>query len=365
MYLKTNFSRSKSPLDSTAFSSQAGRSIWAQCLQTVSTEEQFNCAALNLFRWQFQKCHPYRALAQSLGKTPETVVQWKEIPAMPQRVFKETTVACFDIAEAQAIYETSGTTIGHPGRQYLNHVDIYETVSVGGAIRAGLLADPMPILALASPPEEAPRSSLSAMFSFWMRHKGLKGSDFFVRRNRLEMESLRKILEEKATHHTPVALIGTAFAFVHLIDAWKSQAIALPKNSWALETGGFKGRSRELSKPDLYREIQQTFGVADSQIWNEYGMSELSSQAYARGTHGLHQTPPWARVLIVDPRTGLEVPVGKTGVVRWIDLANVDSVLAVQTQDLAVRQARGFQLLGRASEAEKRGCSLTAEEWRR
>jgi hypothetical protein len=91
-------------------------------------------------------------------------------------------------------------------------------------------------------------------------------------------------------------------------------------------------------------------------------MSELSSQAYARGTEGLHQTPPWARVLVVDPATGREVRVGQKGLVRWIDLANTDSVMALQTLDLAERTPHGFRLIGRLPRTEPRGCSLSAED---
>ncbi len=94
-------------------------------------------------------------------------------------------------------------------------------------------------------------------------------------------------------------------------------------------------------------------------------MCELSSQAYARGPQGMHRPPPWARVLVVDPGTGQEVAVGEIGLVRWIDLANVDSVLAIQTLDQAVREEDGFYLIGRLSQAEPRGCSLTAETFRR
>ncbi len=142
----------------------------------------------------------------------------------------------------------------------------------------------------------------------------------------------------------------------------RSAPLRLPRGSWLLETGGFKGRSREVSKAELYAEMAQTFGVPDNAIWNEYGMSELSSQAYAHGTKGLHQTPPWARVLVCDPATGREVAIGKQGLVRWIDLANTDSVLALQTLDLAERTPRGFRLIGRMARTEPRGCSLSAED---
>ena len=126
-----------------------------------------------------------------------------------------------------------------------------------------------------------------------------------------------------------------------------------------METGGYKGRSRELTKPELHRFIAEQLGVTASEIICEYGMSELSSQAYDGGTRRF-QFPPWARVQIVSPETGCEVGDGETGLARIYDLANVFSVLAVQTEDLAIRRGDGFELLGRATAAEPRGCSLMA-----
>ncbi|HEY0257359.1 MAG TPA: acyl-protein synthetase, partial [Candidatus Methylacidiphilales bacterium] len=138
--------------------------------------------------------------------------------------------------------------------------------------------------------------------------------------------------------------------------------LRLPRGSWLLETGGFKGRSREISKVELYAHLSRLFSVPDKSIWNEYGMSELSSQAYARGTSSLHEVPPWARVLVCDPATNREVHLGERGLVRWIDLANIDSVMALQTLDLAERTPHGFRLIGRLPRTEPRGCSLGAED---
>jgi hypothetical protein len=138
--------------------------------------------------------------------------------------------------------------------------------------------------------------------------------------------------------------------------------LRLPRGSWLLETGGFKGRSREVSKKELYTRLARIFSLPDSSLWNEYGMSELSSQAYARGVSGLHRTPPWARVLVCDPSTGREVRPGRRGLLRWIDLANIDSVFALQTLDVAERARDGFRLIGRLPRTEPRGCSLSVED---
>ena len=210
---------------------------------------------------------------------------------------------------------------------------------------------------------EAPHSSLSAMFGFWQKANQQPGRRFWVRQGRFEFDHLHKALIAATRLGQPVALCGTAFSFVHLLDAWADlPPLRLPKASWVLETGGFKSRSREIAKTDLYRQLGHLLTVPDRSIWNEYGMSELSSQAYARGTKGLHQTPPWARVLVVDPATGREVRIGHQGLIRWFDLANIDSILALQTLDLAERTPRGFRILGRLPRTEARGCSLSADD---
>jgi hypothetical protein len=156
-------------------------------------------------------------------------------------------------------------------------------------------------------------------------------------------------------------ILGTAFSFVHLLDflAEKELRVRLPERSRIMETGGYKNRSRTMPKPELHTLITQFLGIPREQIICEYGMSELSSQAYDSGNYGRHfQFSPWARVQIISPETGREVGDGETGLIRIFDLANVFSVAAIQTEDLAVRRGHGFDLIGRATLAEPRGCSL-------
>ncbi|MGA3284495.1 MAG: hypothetical protein ABSD57_08560 [Verrucomicrobiota bacterium] len=177
----------------------------------------------------------------------------------------------------------------------------------------------------------------------------------------------------------PLLLLGTAFSFVHLLDFLEEKNLRfdLPAGSRVMETGGYKNRSRSMPKAELHALITERLGIPPENIVCEYGMSELSSQAYNsvasdkwHGTGDLgasrhpspvtrhFEFPPWARVQIVSPESGREVADGETGLIRVFDLANVFSVVAIQTEDLGIRRGDGFELIGRAQLAEPRGCSL-------
>jgi hypothetical protein len=345
------------------FSQPVVRRKWIKQLLSPIDETTWDRLVRELFAWQFNRVPAYRRLCVARGVTPESLTSWRDIPAIPQQLFKREKLFAYGSAKPAAIYETSGTTTGQPGKQHLLSSDIYQAVSVAGAGRIGLFANIDFLHFLVPSPSEAPHSSLSAMFGFWQRKLGRDRARFWVQENRIDFSQLRETLSEQFAVGKPVGLAGTAFSFVHLLDAWADlPPLRLPRGSWLLETGGFKGRSREISKPELYSQLARTFSVRDTDIYNEYGMSELSSQAYTHGTQGLHEVPPWARVLVCDPASGREVRVGQRGLIRWFDLANVDSVLALQTLDLAERTFKGFRIVGRLPRTEPRGCSLSAED---
>jgi len=215
---------------------------------------------------------------------------------------------------------------------------------------------------------------------------GAEDSHFFGRTEaegawRLDLDAVTRALRKVCDTDCPVVLLGTAFSFVHLLDHLGESRLGfkLPSGSRAMETGGYKGRSRSLSKAELHALITRRLGIPPSHIICEYGMSELSSQAYDRmagdewrvtGDAARHSSPvtrhfhfpPWARAQIVSPETGREVAEGETGLIRVFDLANVFSAMAIQTEDLGVRRGDGFELLGRVALAEPRGCSLMSVE---
>jgi acyl-CoA synthetase (AMP-forming)/AMP-acid ligase II len=178
---------------------------------------------------------------------------------------------------------------------------------------------------------------------------------------------------EATVRETPVLLAGTAFAFVHWLD-WlneKSGGFNLPPGSLIMETGGFKGRSRVLERPEFYAALSQAHGVPCEAIVNEYGMTELLSQFYdgpVGATSGValearrHVPPPWVRTRVLDPNTLSPLPTGEPGLLCHYDLANAGSVMAVLTEDMGVVVDDGFRVLGRVQGAEARGCSLAMDD---
>jgi hypothetical protein len=272
------------------------------------------------------------------------------------------------------VFRTSGTAVEKRGELQLDTLALYEA-SLLPSFEAGVLPElvgtrgRMPILVLAPSPVEVPDSSLSHMFGVVLRERGSPESDYFVRRGRLEIASLALALDALLGQGAAVALCGTAFAFVHLLEAMEraGRRMVLPPGSRILETGGFKGRARERTREELLAALEERLGVPAARVVNQYGMTELGSQFYDSvlaqpAAPRRKLAPPWTRVRIVDPESGWDVRAGEPGVVQIVDLANTGSVLAVRTADLGRELAGGFEVLGRAPGAEERGCSIAADE---
>jgi hypothetical protein len=210
------------------------------------------------------------------------------------------------------------------------------------------------------------------MFACVLRTYGSGDSRFCWRGQAVDLDALAAGLLDAERAGERVCLMGTTFALLSVADtlAARGTRFALPAGSRLMDTGGFKGRTRELPQKELYAAYVQTFGIPEHAIVNEYGMTELSSQYYDRALLAepgvLHPRrkigPPWLRAVVVDPETLEPLPPGRPGLVRHMDLANLFSVVAVQTDDLAVLHDDGIELLGRAAGAEARGCSLAMEQ---
>lgn len=370
-------------------------------------EIEFNGMALVLFALQFNRNAPYRKLCEARRVAPNAVTHWSEIPAVPTSAFKELELSCLPPEQRARVFHSSGTTEQRPSRHHhsAESLEVYEASLWAGLLHTlGFEIHNLRMLSLTPSALQAPHSSLVHMFAAVQRKLSASENVFVGRVSTdgtwtLDCDAVFAVLScshrreevETATvanppphvgYKRPLLVVGTAFSFVHLLDEMGARDLRLhlPAGSRVMETGGYKGRSREMAKAELHALITERLSVPTENIICEYGMSELSSQAYQGVTRdegqGLEnpltrsshlspatchfQFPPWARARVVSPETGREVNDGETGLLRVVDLANVFSVMAIQTEDLAVRRGDGFELLGRAKLAEPRGCSLMA-----
>jgi hypothetical protein len=343
---------------------------------TAWDDGAFNALALELFSLQFSANRPYRTLCESRGLNPANVRDWTQIPAAPAAAFKEFEMTCLAPAERTVVFHSSGTTGQTPSRHFhcAESLALYEaSLWVWFRENFRFTNDDLRAPIFLTPPEQAPHSSLVHMFEAIRQRLGAQSTGFVGQVDSsgawtLDFDAALAALSPRAASPAPQALLllGTAFSFVHLLDylVGHDLRLRLPPGTRVMETGGYKGRSRVMPKAELHELITERLGVPASHIVCEYGMSELSSQAYdGEGRRKKEEGrsfrfPPWARVQVVSPETGKPVGDGESGLLRVFDLANVFSVMVIQTEDLAVRRGDGFELLGRAQVAEPRGCSL-------
>lgn len=316
--------------------------------------------AVRLFRWQYARNAVLARVADAALDGRE-VREIDEIPAVPTDVFKHARVACFAPERAVRTFRTSGTTQEVRGEHHFEDLSLYESAAESAARRWLLPRSAYRFVLLASDEGEAPDSSLSFMLARFAERWGDGRDAFFIARGTLDAEGAWRAIDEARSGGAPVALLGAAYGFVHLVDAMGARAVSLPEGSVVMPTGGFKGRSREVAPDAFHAMLQARFGVSRAQIVGEYGMTELSSQAYEAHAEGCapgeFRAPPWMRVTAVDPVSLERVADGEIGLIRVVDLANVGSSLAIQTSDLGRVTARGFEVLGRAPGATPRGCS--------
>jgi hypothetical protein len=327
-------------------------------------EGSFDECALELFAYQFARNKPYHAYCSLQGKSPQSVKRWQDIPAVPIAAFKSVALATFPIAQAAAHFESSGTTQQVKSHHYLKTLSFYET-SLKTSFSKAVLPDEakLSFFILMPSAAEAPRSSLSWMMDVVKRSFGAHGSEFVIQRGRLDEQRLEALLKKTIQDQQPVALLGTTIAFLGFFDYAETQQLSfhLPPGSRLMDTGGMKSDQRQVTRSDFITRVEKIIGIPEKSCINEYGMCELGSQFYGSGRSSHVTGPAWTRTLVIDPATGEETPEGQKGLLRHFDLSNVDSVMAIQTEDIGRLTTGGFELLGRDPDADVRGCSMSAE----
>jgi hypothetical protein len=339
----------------------------------VTSPDDFETLALALFARQFALVEPYRRLCESVNVGPDTCTQWTAIPPVPAAAFKRYNLSCTPVDSAVAVYRSSGTTGAETSRHYMDPdgLALYEYSAKHGFAAAVPTAAGLPLWALMASARQSPASSLSAML-------GILDAERFYWEPTPHPQRVsppRKWEPEKSYGHLwndlreadePVVLFGTAFALVQMFDSQDGR-LSLPSGSIVIETGGFKGRTREVERSALYNMFAERLGVDPCLCYSEYGMSEMASQFYGRGISAVKNGPHWVRTRIIDPLTGGDAAPGSRGLLAHYDLANFNSVMAIKTEDVGYADGDGgFVLLGRADNAQLRGCSLTVEDlWAR
>lgn len=354
------------------------------------SEREFNSLALELFAFQFRTIRPYHNLCRRTGRTPETVTSWRGIPAIPAQAFKHHRLFAAEPDAVARTFRSSGTSeAGRSSEAHFSRAGLeVMDVAVAAAARARLFPDGRRtrILVLAPPPDRAPHMIMVHGMAHLVKTFGIDGSRFVAGADGIDFAALWAELVACQQAEVPVSLLGASFGFVHFFDWMESEGrrLALPPGSRLLDAGGYKRRSREIGRNEFVCWAAKICGVHRQSVVNLLGMTELASQIYDSispgapvRNHGRMKLPPrWVRTRIVDPRRpGPDGPESVSdealGVLRHVDLANVERPLAVQSEDVGryvwvggsgTAAKRGFEILGRAKGAEPRGCSLTAED---
>jgi hypothetical protein len=322
-----------------------------QALTQLTTAE-FEAAALRLFRYQAAHCPPYQAFLASLRHDPARVQRVVDIPFLPIEFFKTQEVRTDPGQwQPQEVFRSSGTTLQQRSRHLVRDPALYRANAATIFEAAyGPLTNWI-FLALLPSYLEQGESSLVAMVADFAQRSGQAQPAFFLRDH---AGLLRALAEAKTQPGRRVLLFGVTYALLDLAAEY-GPAPEL-QDVVVLETGGMKGRRREMIREELHQELQAAFGPAP--IHSEYGMTELLSQAYSPG-EGLFYCPPQMRVLLRDAADPFSVAEDRTeGAINVIDLANVDSCAFIETKDLARRHPNGaFEVLGRMDNSDIRGCS--------
>ncbi|MBT9392802.1 acyl transferase [Hymenobacter sp. NST-14] len=309
-------------------------------------------AALALFRYQAEHCAPYAAYLAALGRLPEQVQQLEDIPFLPIEFFKTHAVRTEEATwEPRETFLSSGTTRQQRSHHYVRDPQLYRRHAQRIFEQYYGPLSGWTVLALLPSYLEQGGSSLVAMVEHFARESGQGQPAFFLHDHAALLAALAEARQKPARK---VLLIGVSYALLDFAAAHAGRPELLGLT--VLETGGMKGRRREMIREELHAELQCAFGPAG--IHSEYGMTEMLGQAYSFGDGRFH-APPQLRVLLRDPSDPFSASETRpAGALNVIDLANIDSCAFLETKDLARRHSDGsFEVLGRLDNSDVRGCN--------
>ena len=316
---------------------------------SISFEEK----AIEVFRYQYQYNPVYKLFVQSIGRSYTDIQSIKDIPFLPIEAFKRNQIITGDW-KAVNYFSSSGTTGLEPSKHYYNDLTLYKDTFLSCFTKQYGEVEDYCVLGLLPSYLERKGSSLIYMVDKWIQMSKNRHpqSGYFLYNH----EDLHRVLLENIRRGTPTILIGVSFALLDFAEKYSLPASELI----VMETGGMKGRRKEITRAELHQYLSSAFGV--DTIHSEYGMTELFSQAYSTGK-GVFSENDLMRVAIADIYDPFaEKAIGKTGVLQVIDLANIDSCSFIRTSDLGKKlSADQFEVLGRLDYSDIRGCNLMVE----
>jgi phenylacetate-coenzyme A ligase PaaK-like adenylate-forming protein len=314
----------------------------------LTNPEEFDKVALEIFRYQALNGATYKRFLDLIGVDPLSVKSVKHIPFLPIEFFKTHDILS-SIEPVQRIFLSSGTTGTTQSRHLVTNLSIYEESFIRGFEHFYGPIEDITILALLPGYLERKGSSLIYMVNRMIEKSESKHSGFYLK----NLTDLSQKLEELDAEGENILLIGVSYALLDLIETRKFKL----KNTIVMETGGMKGRRKEIVRQELHHLLSEGLGVP--KIHSEYGMTELLSQAYSKG-EGIFETPPWMKVFTRDPEDPFNMlSTGKSGGINIIDLANMNSCSFLATQDLGRSiDEDHFEILGRFDHSDIRGCNL-------
>ena len=322
--------------------------IKADDIFNIQSENDFKTMAFKVFKFQFENNPVYRSFCDLLYIHPSDITSIKDIPFLPIQFFKTHTILSAS-EPIQIIFTSSGTTGSNTSKLIVTDVSVYQkSFTKGFETSYGAIEDHV-ILALLPSYLEREGSSLIYMMESLIKQSKHKESGFYLN----NYSELKDVILKLETEGKKTLLIGVSFALLDLVEAYKFQL----KHTIVMETGGMKGRRKELIRSELHSNLKQGFGV--KHIHSEYGMTELLSQAYSKG-EGVYKCPKWMKVFTRDTEDALTIlEPEKNGGINIIDLANFNSCSFIATQDLGkVFKDGTFEVIGRFDNSDIRGCNL-------